>query len=111
MAGKRRTAAKSQKAKNGKLAFRLYITAGNSRSAAALANLTSICQQHFAGNYTIEVVDAVKHPRRAQSDGVTATPTLVKRFPAPSWMIAGDLCEDALILAEMWRKPAGRRTR
>lgn len=111
MAGKRRTAVKSRRAKKGKLEFRLYVTSGNSRSAAALANLTSICQQHFAGNYTIEIVDALKHPRCAQRDGVTATPTLVKRFPTPTWMIAGDLCEDALILAEMWRKPAGRRTR
>jgi circadian clock protein KaiB len=107
---KRRRVAKNQSTKNGKIAFRLYITPGDSSSSLALANLKAICREHFGGKCEIEVIDALKHPRRAERDGVTATPALIKRCPEPGWTIVGDLCEEALILAEMKRKRAGRRT-
>jgi circadian clock protein KaiB len=90
--------------------FCLYITRGERASARALANLRTICRDHFDSHYEIEVVDVRKHPRRAQRDGVTATPTLFKRSPEPVWEIVGDLNEDALILAAMKRKPTARRT-
>lgn len=107
----RRRATKSQPTKNGKIAFRLYISPGDTSSSRALANLKTICREHFGGNYEIEIVDTLKDPQRAKRDGITGTPTLIKRSPAPVWTIAGDLSEEALILAEMKRKRAGRRTR
>ncbi len=103
---KRRRAAKSQTAKNGKLAFRLYITPGDASSAVALANLATICREHFGDNYAIEVLDTLKHSRRAEQDGVTATPALIKRAPVPTWTIVGDLSDEALILGEMQQKSA-----
>lgn len=99
-----------QSAQKNRLVFCLYITRGEKASARALVNLRTICRDHFDNHYKIEVVDARKHPRRAQRDGVTTTPTLFKRSPEPLWTIVGDLHEDALILAAMKRKPAARRT-
>jgi circadian clock protein KaiB len=99
-----------QFAQNHRLEFCLYVTRGERASARALANLKTICRDHFDSQYKIEVVDAQKHPLRAQRDGVTATPTLFKRSPEPVWKIVGDLDEDALILAAMKRKPTARRT-
>ena len=110
MAGKQRRVVKNRMARNGKIAFRLYITPGDSSSSLALANLKAMCREHFGGRCEIEVIDAHKHPRRAERDGVTTTPMLIKHHPAPGWTIVGDLCEEALILAEMKRKRAGRRT-
>ena len=98
-----------QSAQKHKILFRLYITKGERTSARALANLRTICREHLARGYEIEIVDAQKSPQRAEKDGVTATPTLIKRSPAPAWTIVGDLSEDALILDAMKRKRRARR--
>jgi circadian clock protein KaiB len=103
------TAAGRQPAQKEKLSFRLYITRGERASERALANLKTICRDHFIRGYEIEVVDARKHPLRAEKDGVSKTPTLIKCSPAPAWTIVGDLSEDALILAAMKRKRTARR--
>jgi len=92
-----------------KLVFRLYVAEGESASSRALSNLQAICREHFDTTYEIEVVDALKDPRRARRDGITTIPTLVKRSPAPVWAIVGDLSEDALILDAMNRKRRARR--
>jgi circadian clock protein KaiB len=94
-----------------RLLFRLYVTPRNGASVRALANLKKICREHLDHNYEIEVVDTQKHPQRAKRDGVTATPTLIKRSPAPIWTIVGDLSEEAVILAAMKRNRTARRTR
>ena len=91
-----------------KLLFRLYVTRGERASKRALVNLRTICREHLS-NYEIEVVDVREHPRRAKRDGVTATPVLIKRSPTPTWRMAGDLNEDALILSAMQRKGTARR--
>ena len=93
---------------NDKLLFCLYITRGERASVRALANLRTICREHF-NHYEIEVVDARKHPQSAERDGVLTTPALIKRSPAPAWTIVGDLSEDALILTAMKRKRTARR--
>lgn len=97
--------------KKNRLVFHLFVTCGESASARALANLKKICREHFDHNYEIEVVDTRNHPRRAKRDGVTATPTLIKRSPAPVWTIVGDLSEEAVILTAMKRNRTARRTR
>jgi circadian clock protein KaiB len=94
-----------------RLVFRLYVTRRNDASARALANLKNICREHLDHNYEIEVIDMLKQPRRAKRDGVTATPTLIKRSPAPVWTIVGDLSEDAVILAAMKGNQPARRTK
>jgi circadian clock protein KaiB len=96
--------------KKNRLVFRLYVAGGERASARALANLRAICREHFDANYEIEVVDALKNPRRAKRNGIIAIPTLVKRSPAPAWVIVGDLSEDALILDAMKTKRRARRT-
>ncbi|HEX7588386.1 MAG TPA: circadian clock KaiB family protein [Anaerolineae bacterium] len=103
------TAPGRQPAQKEKLAFRLYITRGEKASERALANLKTICRDHFVQGYEIEIVDTLKHPLRAEKDGVSQTPTLIKLSPGPAWTIVGDLSEDALILDAMKRKRTARR--
>jgi circadian clock protein KaiB len=86
---------------NRRLRFRLYISSGGTTSDRAIANLKTICENHFQDDYDIEVVDALQDPLRAAKDGIEVTPTLVKFSPLPVWKIEGDLCDDASILAAM----------
>jgi circadian clock protein KaiB len=69
----------------------LYIAGQSPRSLRAFANLTSLCEEHLAGRYEIELVDLIDDPGRARSDDILAIPTLIRRLPSPLRKIIGDL--------------------
>jgi circadian clock protein KaiB len=65
---------------------------------AALVNLKRFCEEHLAGQYRIEVIDLMQHPRLAQTDQILAIPTLVRRLPSPVRKIIGDLSNTERVL-------------
>ena len=78
--------------------LRLYIAGETARSVAALENLQSLCDQHLAGKYHIEIVDLIKNPQLAAGDQILAVPTLVRRLPPPLKKIIGDLSNTERVL-------------
>jgi circadian clock protein KaiB len=78
--------------------LRLYIAGRTPRAAAALANLTKLCEEQIAGRYRLEVIDLLEHPQLAQGDQIVATPTLVRRLPPPIRKIIGDLSNRERVL-------------
>jgi len=73
--------------------LRLYVTGMTPRSTQALASIRSLCDEHLAGRYDLEVIDIYQHPQRAVDDQVIAAPTLVKQLPAPLRRLIGDLTD------------------
>jgi circadian clock protein KaiB len=80
-----------QDAKTTHYVLRLYVTGNTPHSAQAILNLRKLCEEHLAGRYELEVIDISQQPELARSDDIIATPTLVKRLPAPIRKIIGDL--------------------
>jgi circadian clock protein KaiB len=78
--------------------LRLYVAGPTSRAIAALENLKRICEEHLAGQYTIEVVDLLKNPQLAAGDQILAVPTLVRKLPEPVRKIIGDLSDEQRVL-------------
>ena len=78
--------------------FRLYVAGDALNSAKALANLTAFCRAHLAGRHEIEIVDVFREPKRALTDGIFMTPTLVKLAPSPVQMIVGTLSQTQIVL-------------
>jgi circadian clock protein KaiB len=78
--------------------LRLYVAGQSPKSLRAFANLTTLCEEHLAGRYKIEIVDLVEHPELARSDDILAIPTLVRRLPAPLRKIIGDLSNAERVL-------------
>ncbi len=78
--------------------LRLYIAGQTTRSAAALANLKTVCEQHLAGRYRIEVIDLLEHPQLAAGDQILAIPTLVRRLPPPIKRLIGNLADTERVL-------------
>jgi circadian clock protein KaiB len=74
-------------------ALRLYVAGQTPKSVAAFANLKKVCEEHLAGEYSIEVVDLLENPRLAQEDQIVAVPTLVRKLPEPVRKIIGDLAD------------------
>jgi len=80
------------------LKLRLYVAGDADNSAQAISNLHSICQSRLAGCHEIEVVDVFREPKRALSDGILMTPTLLKISPAPVRRVIGTLSQPEILL-------------
>ena len=78
--------------------LRLYVAGQTPRSLAAFANLRRICEEHLAGQYSIEVVDLLQTPQLAAGDQILAIPTLVRKLPEPVRKIIGDLSDTERVL-------------
>jgi circadian clock protein KaiB len=87
--------------------LRLYVAGQTPKSLAAFANLKRLCEEHLAGQYTIEVVDLMKHPQLAEGDQIVAIPTLVRKLPEPVRKIIGDLSSTERVLVGLQLRPAG----
>lgn len=78
--------------------FRLYVAGDTQNSTQAKANLTALCREHLPDQHEIEIVDIFRQPKRALTDGIFMTPTLVKLAPGPVQKIIGSLSQQELVL-------------
>jgi circadian clock protein KaiB len=88
--------------------LRLYVAGQSPKSLRAFANLKTLCEEHLAGHYELEVIDLVEQPALARSDDILAIPTLVRRLPAPLRKIIGDLSNTERVLVGL-RVEEGQR--
>ena len=87
--------------------LRLYVAGQTPRSLAAFANLKSLCEEHLAGKYNIEIIDLMKNPQLARGDQILAIPTLVRKLPTPIKKIIGDLSNTERVIVGLDIRPAG----
>lgn len=87
--------------------LRLYVAGETERSIAALANLRTICEEHLAGKYSIEVIDLLERPQLAKGEQIVAIPTLVRKLPHPVRKIIGDLSNRDRVLIGLDLRPRG----
>ncbi len=80
--------------------FKLYLyTSGEtSNSVASTWNLKSLLQEKLKDRYSLEVINVLDNPERAQEDNILATPTLVKTSPPPERRVVGDLSDKKKVL-------------
>jgi circadian clock protein KaiB len=78
--------------------LRLYVAGKTPKSVTAFANLKKLCEEHLAGQYSIEVVDLIENPQLARGDQIFAIPTLVRKLPEPIRKIIGDLSNTERVL-------------
>lgn len=79
------------------IVLRLYLAGGTLASTQAWINLTAICEL-APDCLHVEVVDILREPLRALSEGILVTPTLVRVSPLPMIKIVGDLSDRATVL-------------
>jgi circadian clock protein KaiB len=90
--------------------FRLYVAGDAPNSLQAMANLTQLCETHLADRYEIEIVDVLQDPKRALTESILMTPTLVSDSPYPGHRIVGTLSNTEPILQILGLGAAQRRT-
>jgi circadian clock protein KaiB len=79
----------------------LFVTGASDMSARAISNVRSMCDEHLAGRYQLEVVDVHRDPSLMSAHDVVAAPTLIKESPLPKRMLVGDLSDTARVLAAL----------
>ncbi len=78
--------------------LRLYVTGSTLLSTRAIENIEALIREELRGAYACEIVDVLQRPDLAEEDGIFATPTLVRRVPAPVRKLIGDLSDRELVL-------------
>ena len=81
--------------------FRLYVAGQGDNSKWIIKNVEDILDDYIPGDYEIEVIDVLENPLTAISDGIIATPTLLKLLPPPMIKIDGDLRESNKLLRSL----------
>jgi circadian clock protein KaiB len=76
-----------------KYVLRLYVTGLTPRSTRAIGTVRSVCEEHLAGHYELEIIDVYQQPGRSSEDQIVAIPTLVKCSPQPQRQIIGDMSD------------------
>lgn len=71
--------------------LRLFVSGNSFRSAAAIANVRSICDKYLAGRYELDVIDIFQQPDAVRLAQVVAVPTLIKELPFPQRRFVGDM--------------------
>jgi circadian clock protein KaiB len=71
--------------------LRLFVSGNNTLTRDILQMLHQFLERELCHPYTLKVIDISKHPELAESNQVTATPTLVRVFPRPVRRIVGSL--------------------
>lgn len=84
--------------KKAPLQLRLYVAGNAPNSMRAIANVRTMCDEHFSAGHHLEIVDLLKHPGRAVEDGIIVTPTLLKLMPLPAQRVIGDLSDTSQVL-------------
>lgn len=89
--------------------FRLYVSGDAPNSLQAIANLTQLCETHLPDRHLIEIVDVQLDPKRALTESIFMTPTLVTDSPYPGHRIVGTLSHTEPILQILGLGAAQRR--
>jgi circadian clock protein KaiB len=77
--------------------LRLYVSGASPRSLEAIKNVKTICDEHLAGRYRLNVVDIYQEPERAARDQIVAVPMLVIQLPLPVRRLIGTLTNTAQV--------------
>ena len=80
------------------IVLRLYVTDATPKSARAIVNARRLLDEHFAGRYSLEILNVVEHVALAMEDQIICTPTLLRLAPAPVRRIIGDLSDSERVL-------------
>jgi circadian clock protein KaiB len=67
-------------------------------SRTAIENVRQICDEYLRDRVDLEIIDLHLNPAAVTDDLVVATPTLVRRLPAPLRSVVGDLSETEKVL-------------
>jgi circadian clock protein KaiB len=89
--------------------FRVFVAGASWRSQRVVDALHALCELHGIADHTVEVVDVLRDPTRAERDRVLAIPMVMRVAPEPVVRVVGDL-SDGQVAAEVLGLVSDRAT-
>ena len=84
-----------------RLRLPLFVSGASGESKRAVQRLRALCDRNFPDGYDLEVVDVHEQPALVVSHGIVAVPSVLKELPPPVRLLAGDLSDEAAVLAAL----------
>ncbi|MEB3251279.1 MAG: circadian clock KaiB family protein [Cyanobacteriota bacterium] len=82
--------------------FRLFVNGADTAATEQMLRLLHrSLKEYLSVPYSLELVDVQKHPGVAETDHITATPTLIQLAPFPGRRIVGNLTNQAELIAQL----------
>lgn len=78
--------------------FRLFVSGMLPYSLHAINNITRICNEHLANNYSLEIIDINHETEFARQEQIIAIPVLIMKLPLPEIRLIGDLSDTKAVL-------------
>ncbi|HEX2965533.1 MAG TPA: circadian clock KaiB family protein [Syntrophorhabdaceae bacterium] len=76
--------------KDEKFVLRLYVAGATAKSNKAIMDIRKFCEENLKERCELEVIDIYQQPALAKGEQIIATPTLIKKLPAPLRRFIGD---------------------
>ena len=78
--------------------FNLFVAGHSINTRQTLKVIHELLETNLSSNYTLKVVDISKHPEQAETNNITATPTLIRISPQPIKRVVGALEDTERVL-------------
>ena len=82
-----------------KVSLKLFVAGETSRSRKAIGAIRAVFDEKFSAKGTLEIIDVLEQPQRAEEEQVLATPTLIRSFPTPVRRLIGDFSDGKKVFA------------
>ncbi len=91
-----------------KYVLRLYVAGITPHSEQAIRAVTSLCEEHLAGRYDLQIVDIYQQPTLTKGEQIIAAPTLIKKLPLPLRRLIGTMADEEKVLVGLDLRPKRR---
>ena len=81
-----------------RLKLTLYVSGHTTISERAIHNLNRICDEYYANQYDLTIIDILEKTEFIEEIRILATPTLIKEEPAPWRRLVGDFSDVERVL-------------
>jgi circadian clock protein KaiB len=88
----------ARKADSSLYVLRLYVAGITPHSSKAIRAVKSVCDEHLARRYDLQIVDIYQQPTLARGERIIAAPTFIKKLPLPLRRLIGSMADERKVL-------------
>ena len=81
--------------------LKLFISGASRNSTRAVNNLRRILETHFAGRYSLQIIDLYQEKALAESEQIVAVPLLIRKSPLPERRLIGDMSDEGKVIDKL----------
>src|ERR1700754_1051143 len=81
--------------------LKLFVSGASRNSTRAINNLQRILETHFAGRYSLQIIDLYQEKSMAETEQIVAVPMLIRKNPLPEQRLIGDMSNEERVITKL----------